>query len=129
MKKLEDYGMHAGAKPEIFRFAKQLRANMTDTEKKLWGFLKLKPMGFKFRRQHPFGIYIIDFFCYKTRLAIEIDGKYHELPTQKKLDDIRTKEINQLGITELRFDDEEIMRSFEEVTQSILTFCSSHDIK
>ena len=66
--------MHAGAKPELFRFAEKLRANMTEEEKKLWAYLRSKPKGFKFRRQHPFSQYILDFYCHKAQLAIEIDG-------------------------------------------------------
>ena len=113
-------GMHAGAKPEIFRFAEKLRANMTEAERRLWAFLRLKPKGFKFRRQHPFGRYVLDFYCHKAKLAIEIDGKYHELPEQKKLDKTRTNEIENRGIRELRFTNEEVMTQFEEVQKTIL---------
>ena len=112
--------MHAGAKPEIFRFAEKLRANMTEAERRLWAFLRLKPKGFKFRRQHPFGRYVLDFYCHKAKLAIEIDGKYHELPEQKKLDKTRTNEIENRGIRELRFTNEEVMTQFEEVQKTIL---------
>ena len=57
-------------------FAEKLRAKMTEPEKKLWDFLKTKPLGFKFRRQHPFSTYVLDFYCHRAQLAIEIDGKY-----------------------------------------------------
>lgn len=118
----EYLGMHAGAKPEIFRFAEKLRENMTKEENKLWEFLRLKPEGFKFRRQHPFGRYVLDFYCHKTKLAIEIDGKYHELPEQKKLDETRTKEIENNGIKELRFTNEEVTSQFENVKNTILIY-------
>ena len=121
MKNIENLGMHAGAKPEIFRFAVQLRLKMTPSEKKLWAFLKQKPHGFKFRRQHPFSRYILDFYCHKIKLAIEIDGKYHDSPEQKKLDEIRTTEINRLGLTEIRFTNEAVNGQFEKVVHSILT--------
>ena len=85
MKKIENLGMHTGAKPEIFRFAEQLRTKITPSEKELWEFLKQKPHGYKFRRQHPFSKYILDFYCHKIKLAIEIDGKYHDLREQKKI--------------------------------------------
>ncbi|HMQ61292.1 MAG TPA: endonuclease domain-containing protein, partial [Flavilitoribacter sp.] len=114
-------GMHAGAKPELFRFAEKLRANMTEAEMKLWEFLRLKPKGFKFRRQHPFSQFILDFYCHKARLAIEVDGKYHELPEQKKLDETRTNQIESSGIKELRFKNEEVMNQFESVKNSILS--------
>ena len=114
-------GMHAGAKPEIFRFAEKLRENMTEEEKKLWEFLRLKPQGFKFRRQHPFSRYVLDFYCHKAKLAIEIDGMYHELSVQKQLDEARTKEIENYGIKEIRFSNKEVINQFEEVKSRILS--------
>ena len=120
MSKQEYLGMHAGAKPELFRFAEKLRANMTEAEKKLWEFLRLKPKDFKFRRQHPFGRYILDFYCHRAKLAIEIDGKYHELEEQKILDETRTNEIENHGIKELRFTIEEVITQFESVKNTIL---------
>lgn len=122
MSEQEYFGMHAGAKPELFRFAEKLRANMTEAEIKLWDFLRLKPEGFKFRRQHPFGRYILDFYCHKAKLAVEIDGKYHQLPEQKKLDEIRTIEINNRGIEEIRFTNEDVMNQFEVVKNTILAY-------
>lgn len=119
----EEYlGMHAGAKPEIFRFAEKLRSNMTEAEKKLWAFLRLKPEGFKFRRQHPFGKYILDFYCHRAKLAIEVDGEYHELQEQKSLDEIRTNETENSGIKELRFTNGEVINQFESVKNRILSY-------
>ena len=111
--------MHAGAKPKIFKFAEQLRGNMTGEEKRLWKFLRLKPKEFKFRRQHPLGQYILDFYCHRAKLAIEVDGKYHELPKQKAQDERRTNEINQQGINLIRFTNEEVNYQFEKVINVI----------
>ncbi len=61
----------------IFANAKHLRKNMTDAETVLWMYLKEGINGLKFRRQHPIGIYIADFYCHKARLIIEIDGERH----------------------------------------------------
>ena len=72
-------GMHDGAIPEIFRNAAKLRANMTETENIIWEFLRTKPSGFKFRRQHPINKYILDFYCHRKRLSIEIDGGYRHM--------------------------------------------------
>ena len=116
----ENLGMHAGAEPEIFRFAEKLRSNMTEAERKLWEFLRLKPKGFKFRRQHPFGRYILDFYCHKAKLSIEVDGKSHELAEQKELDETRTIVIENYGIRELRFTNKEVMNQFEGVKHTIL---------
>ena len=115
-------GMHAGAKPEIFRFAQKLRCQMTQSEVVLWNFLKYKPLGFKFRRQHPFGVYILDFYCHKVKLTIEVDGKYHDFESQKKLDEMRTHNIIRMGLTELRFTNEEVLSDIESVKKNIFDF-------
>lgn len=114
--------MHAGAKPEVFRFAEALREKMTAPEKKLWIFLSTKPNGFKFRRQHPFNKYVLDFYCHHARLAIEIDGGYHYHEEQKKLDQERTKAINEFGVEELRFPNEAVMDDFEDVKDEISAY-------
>lgn len=66
--------MFLGAHPIIFENAKALRNNLTNAEIKLWGCLKTKPMGYKFRRQHPMSIFIADFYCHALKLIIEADG-------------------------------------------------------
>ncbi len=115
-----DFGLHANAERELFAFAYKLRRNMTETEKLLWEFLRTKPRGYKFRRQHPFGQYIFDFYCHSKRLAIEVDGPYHDIKKQQALDEIRTEVIISMGITELRFTDEEIRQEIEMVKKVIL---------
>ncbi len=82
--------MHDGAMPEIFRNAERLPANMTETEVLVWDFLQNKLLGFKFRRQHPINKYILDFYCHRKRLAIEIDGEYHLSSEQKEKDKERS---------------------------------------
>lgn len=123
----ENFGMHAGAKPELFRFAEKLRAKMTEAEKELWEYLRRKPQGYKFRRQHPFSLHILDFYCHKLRLAIEIDGIYHEFKKQKLLDGARTDNINRLGIHELRFTNHAVLNNFEAVIQSIESYIKQKD--
>jgi len=104
MKKNQPYhqeSMFKGAPPESFAKAEVLRNNMTGAEKILWDHLKNK-IGYKFRRQHPIHIYIVDFYCHQLKLVIEVDGEYHNTPEQKEKDDERT------GI--LQFQDLEIIR-------------------
>jgi hypothetical protein len=67
-------GMHNDAKPEIYKNAAKLRENMTEAELKLWEYLKTKPFGYKFRRQHPFGIFVLDFYCHRLRISIEVEA-------------------------------------------------------
>jgi imidazole glycerol-phosphate synthase subunit HisF len=83
--------MFYNASPLIFERAKELRANLTPAESVLWGYLKSKPLGYKFRRQHPVSIYIVDFFCYKLKLVIEVDGPVHDKPDIKLSDVERQK--------------------------------------
>lgn len=75
-------GMFNQAHPLIFENAKVLRKNMTEGEKVLWGYLKGGLNGLKFRRQHPIGIYIADFYCHSVKLIIELDGKIHNTRRQ-----------------------------------------------
>ncbi len=102
-------GMHNGAKPDLFKNAARLRASMTEPELKLWEYLEKKPHGFKFRRQHPIGVYILDFYCHRLRLSIEVDGGYHLNADQKEKDRNRTTYLKDMGIKELRFWNEDIL--------------------
>lgn len=83
--------MFYGANPLLFAKAKELRNNMTQAEVVLWEYLRTKPSGYKFRRQHPIGIYIADFFCHKLNLAIELDGSIHDLEEVRLNDEERQK--------------------------------------
>ena len=125
---LKNIGMHGGASPQIFSRAKALRRRLTEAEKKLWEFLKHKPLGFKFRRQHPFDLYILDFFCLQARLSIEIDGESHARKFQKIQDMFRTQVLNEYNIKELRFDNSDILEGFEHVKVQILEILNSRII-
>jgi very-short-patch-repair endonuclease len=112
-------GMHDRASPKIFGFASNLRVNMTIPEKKLWQYLKNKPLGFKFRRQHPIGKYILAFYCHKKRLSIEIDGENHNQLDQIVNDLERTGYLNRLGINEIRFKNEEVLNDLDRLKLNI----------
>lgn len=75
--------MHAGATNELYQRARELRNRSTHAEDILWDYLKTKPNNFKFRRQHPYSIYILDFYCHSLKLVIEVDGGIHD-STQAK---------------------------------------------
>jgi len=112
-------GMFDGANHLIFEMAKDLRKNMTEAEKILWCHLKQRPEGFKFRRQHPLGIYIADFYCHKAKLVIELDGIVHNDMNVKKNDEIRQRAIEESGITVLRFKNERVFKELEIVILEI----------
>jgi very-short-patch-repair endonuclease len=62
---------------------------MTPPERRLWNALKLRPDGFKFRKQHEHGPYYLDFFCYEASVAVEVDGLAHELGSNPQRDERR----------------------------------------
>lgn len=115
-----DESMWKGASPIIFSRAKRLRENMTVTEIILWEELKKKKLlGYKFRRQHPISNYIVDFYCHKLKLVIEVDGGYHNHFKQRELDKKRTEIIEFQGLKVIRFTNEEIAENLSTVIKEI----------
>lgn len=98
--------------------ARRLRAQQTDTEKKLWDCLRNRELsGFKFRRQHEIGPYIVDFCSPKKKLVIEVDGGQHI--EQALNDQKRTTYLNQRGYHVLRFWDHEVLQELDSVLEVI----------
>lgn len=112
------------AGPLIFENARLLRSKMTQAETKLWEFLRTKPGGFKFRRQHPLGIYIADFFCYQLKLVIEVDGRIHERAAIRQADTERQKLIEADGIKVMRFTNDQVLTNIEAVIKTISAYCN-----
>lgn len=76
--------MFYSAPPYAFERARELRMNMTQAEEILWEHLKKKQLnGYKFRRQHPVFKFIVDFYCHKAKLVVELDGEYHNRMTKR----------------------------------------------
>ena len=73
----------------------------------------------KFRRQHPIGNYIVDFYCHKLKLAIEIDGEIHQVKKQKEYDLQRSEKFNKQGITIIRFTNYQVIYDLRKVVQQI----------
>jgi very-short-patch-repair endonuclease len=90
--------------PNMKSFRKNLRHNMTPAEAKLWGLLKHKSIGKKFRRQFSIGKYVLDFYCHESKLAIELDGEGHWQDAQILHDEKRTQFLEKQGICVLRFE-------------------------
>ncbi len=112
--------MHIHASPVIFGYAKALRKNPTPAEVILWEHLRDRRMeGEKFRRQHPGNKFVIDFYCYKLRLGIELDGKQHSLPVNEFYDTDRTEILNGYEVHILRFTNQEINDRIEYVLETI----------
>lgn len=111
--------MFYGAGPLIFEKAKALRSELTHAELVLWGYLKTSPAGFKFRRQHPAGIYIVDFYCHELKLVIEVDGGIHEKMEIKQHDENRERDLTDWGLRVVRFKNEEVEKQLEVVIKTI----------
>ena len=98
--------------------ARQLRKDMTPWERKLWyTFLNKYPI--RFQRQKVIGNYIVDFYCAKARLILELDGSGHYEQEQEFYDGVRTSELERLGLTVIRIPNTDIMRNFREVCEMI----------
>lgn len=95
-----------------------LRKEMTPWERHLW-FCYLKTYKVKFYSQRIFGSYIVDFFCRRAMLAIELDGSGHFMDDQKEKDIVRTKYLEALGIKVIRFTNYEVDKNFQGVCQKI----------
>ena len=98
---------------------------MTIAEQKLWSALRSEQMnGHKFRRQHPFDNYILDFVCLEERLVIEVDGSQHFESGEQ--DSERTKVLEKAGFRVIRFWNNEVMTEFESVKEVIFGALETH---
>jgi len=112
--------LHGNSRPSTYENARDLRKVQTKAETKLWQALRNgKVCDLKFRRQHAFDNYILDFYCHKIKLAIEVDGAVHNDPEVAAYDIVRTKNLNDNGITVLRFTNDEVEKNIKAVIQKI----------
>lgn len=100
--------------------ARNLRKDMTPSEKLLWSFLKDRKLsGYKFRRQQPLEGFILDFYCDVAKLGIEVDGSIHSLKEISEYDEQRTQFLNEFGIQIIRFSNEEVLNNTDQVLKDI----------
>ena len=99
-------------------FAKALRKNMTPWERKFW-YEYLRDYPVRFQRQKAIGNYIVDFYCAKAQLVIELDGGGHYTPEQAKKDNLRTKELEAMNLNVLRICNLDIDQNFRGVCEYI----------
>ncbi len=95
-----------------------MRKEMTKQEFKLWNILKSNQLGFKFRRQHPIGSFIVDFCCLEKKLVIELDGSQHI--EQEDYDNQRTAFLNSCGFKVIRFWNNEFMKNIDGCAEFII---------
>lgn len=101
------------------RRARMQRRNMSLPEVLLWQQLRKQPDGVQFRRQHPAGPYVLDFFCATANLAIEIDGEAHSRGNRPAMDRLRDQWLNDQGVRVLRVSAIEVLKNLDGVLQHI----------
>jgi very-short-patch-repair endonuclease len=97
-----------------------LRLHMTLAEKRLWEKIKGSQIkGYRFNRQKPLGAFIVDFYCRKGKLVIEVDGKIHLNENIKREDKNKDEYFDSIGLTILRFTNDEVFTKIERVIKKI----------
>jgi very-short-patch-repair endonuclease len=108
---------------ELKQLSKQLRSNMTDAEKLLWSKVRRKQLkGYQFYRQRIIGDYIVDFYCPKANLIIELDGGQHYTEKGINKDKNRDVYMKQEGYRVLRFSDKEVFENLHEIMERIYEY-------
>jgi len=100
--------------------ARRLRGEMSLPEAMLWRVLRTRPNGLKFRRQHPTGGYVLDFFCADARLAIELDGEAHSRGRRPARDAARDEWLTRWGIATLRIPAAEVLGDLDAAVRLVL---------
>ncbi|HEY1607403.1 MAG TPA: endonuclease domain-containing protein [Allosphingosinicella sp.] len=101
--------------------ARTLRREMSHPELKLWQVLRTRPTGLKFRRQHPVGRYVLDFYYAEERL--EVDGEAHDMGSNPERDARRDRWLDEQGIRTLRFLASDVLADVNDVVMRILVEC------
>ncbi len=105
-------------------FAKTLRQQMTDAERRLWRHLRDRRLGgWKFRRQYPVGPYIVDFICLEKNLVIEVDGGQHA--ENEEQDIKRSAYLNKMGFRVFRCWNNEVLQETESVLETIFAILAA----
>ncbi len=114
--------------PKLIPFARELRNHSTKSEIIFWLKIKGKEFyGYDFHRQKPIDNYIIDFYCDELFLGIEIDGYSHQFLEVFNKDTKKEKRLNELGITVLRFSDEQVLKDMENVIRALEEYIDNYE--
>ena len=107
-------------RPSLRPLRRQLRMTLTPAEARLWKHLQSRQLaGRKFRRQHSIGPYVLDFYCPREHLAVELDGAAHDHERAVERDEARTRYLESHGIKVVRFENRDVMNNMEGVLQAI----------
>jgi very-short-patch-repair endonuclease len=115
--------MHYGAPQGIKTRAKALRQPQTPAECRFWQYVRNRRMcGYKFRRQHPVGNFIVDFYCHRLRLIVEIDGNIHSVSSVQNHDPERENKLKEMGLSILRFSNQDVFHNPVFIELTIIEF-------
>ena len=110
--------------PALKEFSRRLRKEQTKEEALLWyNFLSKHPM--RFRRQYIIGNYIVDFYCHKAKLVVELDGSQHYEEVGQKHDNTRTAYLESQKLKVLRFSNLDVLQNFSSVCEAIDIACTN----
>jgi len=110
--------------PQLLEFAKSMRHTATDAEHLMWQILRAKRcMNLKFRRQHVIKPYIVDFYCHEIGLVIELDGSQHGTDDAIEYDAERTKFLETLGLTVVRYWNHDLLMRMDVVLEHLWQVC------
>ena len=109
--------------PRNIGLARKLRKTMTLPEILLWQRLEKSPDGVSFRKQHPADDYVLDFYCAKAKVAIEVDGIVHDMGDNPVRDVERDAVLTEYGIEVLRIPASDVLKSPDDVADGIVRYC------
>jgi very-short-patch-repair endonuclease len=113
---------HLRIHPQVRQRARELRQPLTPAEQRMWQILRSRQIqGYKFRRQHPLGRFIVDFYCARVRLVIEVDGDIHKKQVEYDLE--RTKWLESNGYSVIRFENKAVIEDLGTVIEKIVRVC------
>ena len=111
--------------PSTVRKARNLRKRMSWPEIILWRRLRQRPCGLKFRRQHPAGPYVLDFFCSEALIAVEVDGITHDMGDRARHDQERESWLAARGVEVIRLSAGEVTKAPDAAAEALVTLCLS----
>ena len=103
--------------------ARAMRKELAPAERLLWSRLRGDQLGYRFRRQHRLGPYILDFYCHAARLVVELDGDSHATEEGTEKDEVRDAYLQDQLLRVMRFSNLEVFNSLDEVVRAILDAC------
>jgi very-short-patch-repair endonuclease len=108
--------------------ARSLRRKLSLPEVVLWQNLRQRPDGLKFRRQHPAGPYVLDFYCEEARLCVEVDGSAHDFGDKPSADQHRDAWLREAGMRTARVPARDVLENLEGVLQLIVLECRARPL-